>query len=241
MLLHKVGLSFSRAAGIRYFSPNGGDTLVPLRAMVDDHKVLENQGCFCPIRIPIDIPNSDEGRILLHLRDPRDALVSMYYSYCFSHPGEIAGGTGYRREIANRGIDDFVIRLATSSECPVRGDYGTGSHLWDIAGNYANRYTKYVRNFVGKPGVVLIRYEDMTDDFVGWLTIIANSFGLTPQHPIFSKIIAAEAPEAEINIENKWSHKRKITPGDHLEKLHPDTVLKLNEVFKECLESLGYT
>ena len=35
-------------------------------------------------------------------------------------------------------------------------------------------------------------------------------------------------------------HKRKITPGDHKEKLTPETISILNEKFKGVLNKLNY-
>ena len=53
-------------------------------------------------RFFVNIPHADNYRIILHLRDPRDVLVSMFYSYCYIHPGEVQANTGYRRAAAAR-------------------------------------------------------------------------------------------------------------------------------------------
>ena len=41
--------------------------------------------------------------------------------------------------------------------------------------------------------------------------------------------------------EDAWSHKRKITPGDHREKLQPETIRQLDQIFAPVLDRLGYS
>jgi hypothetical protein len=40
--------------------------------------------------------------------------------------------------------------------------------------------------------------------------------------------------------EDAWSHRRQVTPGDHRDKLKPETISRLNGVFREALEALRY-
>ena len=39
--------------------------------------------------------------------------------------------------------------------------------------------------------------------------------------------------------EDVWSHKRKVTPGDHREKLQAETIRQLDQIFASVLERLG--
>ncbi len=41
--------------------------------------------------------------------------------------------------------------------------------------------------------------------------------------------------------EDVWSHKRKVTPGDHREKLQPETIRRLDQIFAPVLDRLGYS
>ena len=74
MFIHRVCTDLARISGRAYFSPNGGDFQVSLQEMVTNvgfwqaHKA----GCFGPLRLFIEIPEMENDRILLHLRDPRD-------------------------------------------------------------------------------------------------------------------------------------------------------------------------
>ena len=240
MLVYRICRELAQCAGLRHYSPNGGDVLVPLRRLAEQPEHwLTRPGCFGPMRIFIPAPGMDEARILLHLRDPRDVLVSMFFSYCYSHGGEVAGDVGYRREVADRGIDDFVLRMATDDVAPVVGDYGTGCPLWDLAGNLRQRYQRYVENVLGRPNAVLVRYEDMVADLESWLRAVAGVFGVSDPAQI-GRLKAQFVPHLHVYEENPWAHKRKLAPGDHRQKLKPETIGRLNDVLGDVLERLGY-
>ena len=76
-------------------------------------------GCFGPIRAAANLPifpdNLDEHSILLHLRDPRDIVTSMYFSQAYSHPvqsGVFEMTPQQREQLREEGIDRFVIQSA---------------------------------------------------------------------------------------------------------------------------------
>jgi len=243
MFIHRVCTDLARVTNRVYYSPNGGDVLVTLKEMATNKAFWTDKksGCFGPLRTFIRIPDMDESRILLHLRDPRDVLVSMYFSYCYSHSGEVAGGTGYRKAVADNGIDDFVLELAMAQRQPVSGDYGTGAHLWEIAGNVQQRYRTYVEQLLegSHPNVVLLRYEDMISDLDGWLGKVAEEFEV--DDPATVKRLADHyRPAFQRKSENAWVHMRKVTPGDYLEKLRPATIAELDRIFGDMLACLGY-
>jgi len=240
MMLYGLCRKLARCAGYRHYSPNGGDVLVPVRQLAEQpERWLTQPGCFGPLRIYIPVPRTEDARILLCLRDPRDVLVSMFFSYCYSHDGKIEGGKGYRGEVADRGIDEFVLRMATAELAPVIGDYGTGTQLWDLAGNVRQRYEAYVSNILDRPNTVFVRYEDMIADPASWLRAVACIFGFErPEH--IEPIGMDRAFHSKVDREDQWAHKRKVTPGDHKQKLRPETISQLNDAFGDVLTQLGY-
>ena len=230
----------ARQAGYRHYAPNGGDVTVALRDIVDQpERWLTQTGCFGPLRIFVPVPQMEDTRILVHLRDPRDVLVSMFYSYCYAHGGEVEGGQGVRREVADRGIDDFVLQMATAEQAPVSGDYGTGSGLWDLAGNVRRRYEDYLSNLHGQPNSVFVRYEDMISDPTGWLSSVVGAFGDVGADQT-EKIIEWLVLNLRVDGEDRWAHKRQVIAGDHKNKLRPETICRLNETFGDVLDRLGY-
>lgn len=244
LFLHRVCADLARLTNRTYFSPNGGDVRVALKELAAnaDFWTHNTSGCFGPLRAYIEVPEMRQARILLHLRDPRDVLVSMFYSYCYSHVGEVAGGTGYRKEIADQGIDNFVLKLATAPRPPVTGDYGTGAPLWEFAGNVQQRYGNYVHHLLRNPqrDVVLVRYEDMLADLDGWLGSVAERFEVSDA-ALIEELADSYRPMFDRRDENKWVHTRKMTPGDYVEKLSPATITELDRIFENTLNCLGYS
>jgi hypothetical protein len=126
MVLHRVLKDISELNRIRYYSPNESKTALPFdRIFAGYDFIAKKRGCFGPIRFFVPTKALDEASIILHLRDPRDVLVSMFYSYCYMHAGEIERHTGYRREVAEAGIDKFVLEMVGEAFLSLPG------RLWD--------------------------------------------------------------------------------------------------------------
>jgi hypothetical protein len=241
MFIHRQCELLSRLAGIDYHSPNLPASGLNARRLLTDKTLWSDRhGCFAPIRFFVDIPRLEEYQVILHLRDPRDVLVSMFYSYCFLHAGEIPPNTGYRRDVAERGIDAFVLAKASERSGEIRGDYGSGGHIEDLIGNVPQRYRDYLGRLLGKPHVTLVRYEEMVTDYRGWLEKFIAPFPVADQ-PRHVKELAREAPYLFPKRErDAASHIRHVSPGDYREKLKPSTIRRLNDIFAPTLEALGY-
>jgi hypothetical protein len=241
MFLHRQCELLSRLAEIDYHSPNLPASGLNARKLLTDKALWsERHGCFAPIRFFVDIPRLEDYQVILHLRDPRDVLVSMFYSYCFIHAGEIPPNTGYRREVAERGIDDFVLAKASERSGDIRGDYGSGGHIEDLIGNVPRRYRDYLDRLLGKPQVTLVRYEEMVTDYRAWLEKFIAPFPIADR-PRHVAELAREAPHLFPKREqDAASHVRHVSPGDYREKLKASTIRRLNEIFAGTLDQLGY-
>jgi len=159
-------------------------------------------GCFGPIRAATNLPifpdNLDDHSILLHLRDPRDVVTSMYFS----------------------------IRSAQ---------------------RLRPKYDKLYEKLNGRPNVTIVHYEDMVLNFPAWLDQVLNVFEsirvpaqkarnlLLPQAVrrmgLKHHLLKTNRSAFDVSEENVYSHKRKVTPGDHRDKLEPATIAELNEIF----------
>jgi Sulfotransferase domain len=243
MLLHRVIRELVKRSGHRYVSPNrGADERVSVHDVASDpDRWLSQPGCFGPFRVYIPIPRSDDCRMLLHLRDPRDVLVSMFFAYCYSHSGPLPGDTGYRRDVARAGVDAFAIQMATARHRPVQGTYGTGADLWDFAGNLRDRYAAYLKFVHGRGNTVFLRYEDMIAEPGAWVHSVAGVLGVSDPDLLNDQTKLLESSFTVRRGEDAWSHRRQVIPGDHRDKLRPETISRLNGVFREVLEALGYT
>jgi len=241
MFIHRQCEILCRISGIAHHSPNDPGSGLDARRLLTDKTLWGSRhGCFAPVRFFVDIPNVENYDIVLHLRDPRDVLVSMFYSYCYIHAGAVAADTGYRREVAARGIDAFVLGKSSQRSREYPGDYGTGGHVEDLIGNLARRYEDYLRHLLGKPNVILVRYEDMVTDYGAWLGKFMTPFPIADKRALADQWVR-EAPRLFPKRERDvLEHVRHVAPGDHKAKLQASTISRLNEIFASTLSTLGY-
>ncbi len=163
-------------------------------------------------------------KILLMVRDPRDILVSDYFSISKSHPEPSKGGDKAeaflerRFQSQSQTIDAFVL-----SE----------------AGQYYSRLSTYLHHLDGKPNVLLLRYEDMISDYKSWLESIIRFLELSPDTRVMEKLLN-DRKKGFGGQENQSSHHRKGVHRDFLEKLKPETISTLNAQFKDILTKWGY-
>jgi len=241
MFIHKQCELLCRISGIPYHSPNvPGSGMDARRLLTDVDLWRSHHGCFAPVRFFVDIPRVDDYQVILHLRDPRDVLVSMFYSYCYIHPGEVKANSGYRQEVAARGIDDFVLGKSSEGSRGYQGDYGTGGHVEDLIGNLPQRYRDYIDRLLGRPNVTLVKYEQMVGDYRGWLEKFIVPFPIQNKTAVIEEWVAQAPTLFPTRANDVMTHVRHIAPGDHLAKLQPSTIRQLDRIFSSTLEALGY-
>jgi len=99
----------------------------------------------------------------------------------------------------------------------------------------------------GRPNVTIVHYEDMVLNFPAWLDQVLAAFEsirvpakkvrnlFLPQSVrrmgLRHHLLKSNRSAFDVSQENVFSHKRKVTPGDHREKLEPATIAELNEIF----------
>ena len=241
MVLHRVLKDICEINRIRYYSPNDAKAALPFDRIFAGHDfIAKKRGCFGPIRFFVPTKAIEEANIILHLRDPRDVLTSMFYSYCYMHAGEIAAQTGYRKEVAEAGIDRFVLDMVGAPFYEYRGDYGIGSRYKKHVGNVLDRYQRYLTELIDRPNTTVVSYEEMVLAFPAWLEKVVGAFDLSDREETQAVVAARHANSVAAGEEDVWSHKRKVTPGDHREKLQSETIRQLDQIFASVLEKLGY-
>lgn len=241
MFLHRQCEMLCSASGIAYHSPNlPGSGLDARRLLTDPDIWRTRHGCFAPVRFYVEIPQLSDYEVLLHLRDPRDVLVSMFYSYCYIHPGEVPPDSGYRRRTAEEGIDAFVLAKSSAMSRRYPGDYGTGGHVEDLIGNLPSRYERYLRHLLGRANVTLLRYEEMVSDYPRWLSAFARPFPLPDRQQRLADWSARSRSFFPQRSGDVMAHVRHVTPGDFRLKLQPTTIRKLDTIFAPTLDALGY-
>jgi sulfotransferase family protein len=240
MVLHRVVRDICEKHNIAYYSPT--TKKLPFDQIFNGKDfIARRNGCFGPLRFFVPSAALESANIVVHLRDPRDVLTSMFFSYCFMHPGEIEANAGYRKEVAEAGIDRFVLDMSDENFTRFKGDYGTGCQYGRYIGSIHDRYITYLREVVRKPNAVVLSYEEMVLDFGSWLRKFLAAFELTDGDETYEFVANRHAETVKPAGEDIWSHKRKVTPGDYKEKLRPETISELNRRFSEVLEALGYS
>jgi hypothetical protein len=182
--------------------------------------------CFTGFRyVPSSIPIADLAsgqKKLLIVRDPRDMLVSLYYSIKLSHhfasdgTRQFAEGVGRLKQEVEADIDSFCLGHAESYLAVLRA-------YMDIARS---------------PDTLILRYEDFIYDKVGLARSVSDWFLLDVPPDRLAPLVAFQerVPEAD----RPDSHIRQVHPGDHRRKLAPETVTALDGILVDFLKIFGY-
>jgi hypothetical protein len=179
----------------------------------------------CPPAFARD-PLFARSRRVFMFRDPRDALVSLYFSDAYSH--SLPGGEGEAAEAARAyfrakrertlatDINDYVLNEAASLDRAFMA------------------YAEVLRS----PMTLTLRYEEHVFQKKRMIAKIARHFGLP---------LAPEAVErllAKVDIvpagEDMRKFVRAVIPGDHRRKLRPETIDRLDQILRESLALYDY-
>jgi sulfotransferase family protein len=162
---------------------------------------------------------------LLFVRDLRDAVVSLYFSNAYSHPipkADSASGDvsalmlRLREEALTHEIDEAALRLAVAMRVT------------------AMEYEA----IIDWPSVTVLRYEDYIFDKPALIDVIVERFGWDVTDEVKRDIL--EWADVRPTEEDPTKFIRRVTPGDHIDKLQPETIAKLNEMLGPALEMFGY-
>jgi hypothetical protein len=233
--LHKAGSTllytllkhFCNTLQIPIFEPETEEYNHGLELGSLDESVLEilcQRGyCFSGFRLfPEYLKGVDlrSHKKIFLIRDPRDMLVSHYFSQKFSHeipPGDLGGLLQSRRDLlALQSIDEYAVENA--SELRIN-------------------FEAYENNIYDGQ-MKLFRYEDVIFAKEQWLNDILDYLDLSLPSKHVRQI--ANLVDHRPVIENPMNHIRRVTPGDHKEKLHPATIEYLNEFFRDILVRYNY-
>ena len=166
-------------------------------------------------------PVFEQATKLLLLRDPRDVLVSEYFSNAYSH------------SLPEKGAEESVI----ASERKIARDLEIESYVLNRVDALNNTIRLY-RPLLGDARLQVLKYEDVIFDKPGWIRQIAAAFEL----PLGEKLIEDIVGWADIRpaVEDATSFVRRVTPGDHQEKLSPETIAKVENELDSIWWDLGY-
>jgi hypothetical protein len=187
-----------------HFAERGG-LYGPIRVTAPDFRYPEYTHVIAPLTEPGFLCGR---RAVILVRDPRDVLVSMFFSFGFSHnrspdPAVAALQEKRRAAIQAQGLDDFCLSEAAQQ----RVIFAT---LHRLAGEAAE--------------VVIVRYEDLLRDFSRAVLPLSTAMHLDAA--------VVETMRRELRprtTEDPSSHHRSGQPGAYASKLKPDTIAPLEK------------
>jgi hypothetical protein len=182
-------------------------------------KALRSRGFFYgAFRAFYHFPDMDQYKILLVLRDPRDVLNSYYFSTLYNHPLGRKEVFDERGKYSHMDIDSFVLEKAPE---------------------FKKKYQDFCQHLLGRPNVLFLKYEDMISVFPKWLQQLSDFLEIKNNNEIQQTIV--NKTQFKVNKEDKHSFIRSIKAQDYKDKLKPETIKQLTELFKEELIQLNYS
>jgi Sulfotransferase domain len=162
------------------------------------------------------------ARKVVVTRDPRDILVSAYFSIKFSHSFPDGATSQFRhmvrmqRRHTDLGIDDFCRRLA-----------------WTL-----NVELSYLQSVLDDKDTLVLRYEDFIYDKLLIGRSICDWCGIESSNERLAEIVKPH--DFFPDVEQPCRHVRQGHPGDHCRKLQPATVKELDASLRTFLKTFGY-
>jgi hypothetical protein len=181
---------------------------------------------------PLVLRNSPQFRNaqkLVFIRDPRDALVSEYFSNAFSH-----------NIPRNNGCSN--IASSPSNMMTTLRNAALQTDVENYVLQRADAFTVTAKKFfteLQEKHTLVLKYEDWIFDKYGLAKQLCAHLNLAATDEQLRRV--ASMTDIRPAAENPRSFVRKVTPGDYREKLTPETISELNSRLKEVLVAFGYS
>lgn len=202
---------------------NVGSPYEPFLAMNGGVLFRKHGELYGPQRKYLSFPEQQKFKSIFFLRDPRDALVSSYYSFGFTHgiPRNEQAKEKFlanRKDIQGGDIDAYCLRDAEAWIRP-------------LFEGYADLYERLEDK-------IFLSYDDYARDTRDFVRRLCEYLVISlPEYAVMAlahraKPVRASAPVA--------SHKRSGKSRQFVEELRPETVAQLNETLRPILDFWGF-
>jgi len=171
----------------------------------------------------------DNARLLLMRRDPRDALVSMYYSVAYSHSPKAMSAQGIdleaeRKQLQEQGVYDWIASvLAQPESSQVLGEFIQCAHLLD-----------------SHPDAVDLPYELLINDSDTWLRSFIAATGLDDvvDQRWYRRMKNHLKPPEQVD---HMKHKRRMRPGNWRDVFDDKLTSMMKDRVGQVMEKLDYS
>jgi hypothetical protein len=160
---------------------------------------------------------------LLLLRDPRDIVVSLYFSV-LNHPVPVEDGPvkkdilGARKNAIQLGISDFVLTgIADDILCNMRA---------------------FLRQAAEIPNFKIWRYEDVIFKKTQWISEIAEQLEVNLPSSFLDELL--QQFDVFPSTEDPTAFIRRVVPGDYLNRLNSKALAYIETVYRDVLDRLAY-
>jgi hypothetical protein len=179
-------------------------------------------GAFTSYPSEFDIPIISQCQSTLIVRDPRDLLVSLYYSMRYSH-------TEPREGASNSEIFERARRFAK--------DRDIDSYVWNAIPTIHAMFSSYAR-ILDLPSLKIFRYENVIYRKREWVAEICDHFRWSVKKSARDSI--ADAFDVFPEQEERNSHVRQVHPGNYKNQLQDATIRRIEAAFAEEMRIFGY-
>jgi hypothetical protein len=170
-----------------------------------------------------EMPPLRQSRAILLVRDPRDMLVSNFFSMRDSHPEP------------GKALETVQLKLKMRD---VARSVDIDEYVRKAAEGYRKNLADYRESLSGMSGLKLFRYEDVIYDKRAWIADICDWFGWSV--PYWKRWWIARINDKMPKSEESTAHVRQVHPGNFRAKLKPETIEWLNAHFAEEMAWYGY-
>jgi len=161
----------------------------------------------------LKIKNIKQFKVILFVRDPRDILISDYFSLKYSHNVINQKFIDQKREAKKLDLDQFVLKNAE---------------------NYKKLFNEYKKLFSGDD-FTLIKYSTMIKQPKKFKNILIKIFKLNKSKKEINSFFDEELKQNFKQKINFHSHRKLGTVNLYKKFLKPETIFKLNKIFKSII------
>lgn len=167
---------------------------------------------------------TNSKKILL-VRDPRDALVSEFFSNAYSH--SMPARQAYERGAAANIMQERRKALESTIQ----------EYVFGRVPLMRRTFLEY-RSIIKDPNALILKYEDVVFRKRQMIDAILKHFRWQCGPEAVTKLL--DKVDIRPVEEDPTAFIRKVTPGDHREKLSEAAITELNAQLREVMELFGY-